>query len=218
MVATPLKLIFQYFLLPPVAAPSKYVVTTRTMTMALNCLVRVLLRNYISHSYFCIVFRGGQWGVWLSMLSFLLSIGILTRCSMQLWWQCKLWWESTFSTIVCLVHLSPFFSPYDPFDNINLSIVHLLFHPYMYPSDAKTYSDIGLRPTYTIKSNLTEPSYSSVIQLTSESSSSAKSRVSYLRRGRGFIRTRAVPHGRGRARRGGHGDTFGRVRNGFVPY
>ena len=65
-----------------------------------------------------------------------------------------------------------------------------------------------------------EPSYPSMIRLTSDSSSSsaAPSHTPPPVRDRGFIRTRAMPRGRGRARGGGHGDvTLDGFGNGYLP-
>ena len=63
-----------------------------------------------------------------------------------------------------------------------------------------------------------EPFYLSVIRLTLKSSYSVASRASGMRRGRGFICTRAVPRGRERARGGGCGDAAPGSGNDFVPY
>ena len=59
-----------------------------------------------------------------------------------------------------------------------------------------------------METNPSKPSYPSVIRLTSNSSSSSAARhhASPLVCGRGFIRTRAVPRGHGRARGGERGD------------
>ena len=86
--------------------------------------------------------------------------------------------------------MSPFFGPHDPFNGINLDVVRPHFHPPMYPTDEETDFDPHLMPRYTIESNPTELSYPSLIQLTSDTSSSSESRVLGPRHGRGFIRTR----------------------------
>ena len=72
-------------------------------TMTLSCLVKVLQRNFISHTYFCVIFRAGRWEAWSSMLSFSLGTSILTWCTMQLWWWHELRRRSIFSTTVSLV-------------------------------------------------------------------------------------------------------------------
>ena len=75
-------------------------------------------------------------------------------------------------------------------------------------------------PSYRVETDPSEPSFLSVIRLSSDSASSsaAPHRTLPPVRGRGFIRTRAVPRGRGRARGGGRGDAapsgFG---NGYLP-
>ena len=162
--------------------------------MSLNCLVRVLRRNFISHTYFCVIFRGGRWEAWSFMLSFSLGTSILTWCTTQLWWWHELRWRSIFSTTISFVlqlwvlFLTPVIflmtSPY------------LLFIPLFIP-----------QCTHRMRR-----------QLTSESSSYAESQVSDLRCGRGFICTQAVPHGNGHVRKGGYGDASNGVGNGFVPY
>ena len=64
----------------------------------------------------------------------------------------------------------------------------------MYLTDEETDLDTCLMLTYSIKFNPIEPSYHSMIWLTSNSSSSfAGSRIFGLRCGCGFIRTRQCP-------------------------
>ena len=130
--------------------------------------------------------------------------------------------------------MSPFFHPHYPFDDITLDDICPYFLLLRYPTDGESDSDTCLTPIVSLDSDSSEPSYSSyhvesdlfepslslVIRLTSDlSSSSVASRhVPPPVHGRGFIRTRAVPRGCGRARGGGHGDVapsgFG---NGFLP-
>ena len=74
--------------------------------------------------------------------------------------------------------------------------------------------------TYHVETDPFEPSYLSVIRLMSDSSSSstAPHHSPPPVRGRGFIRTCAVPCGRGCARGGGCGDVApGGFGNGFLP-
>ena len=80
------------------------------ITITLNCVVRVLLRNSVSHTYFHVIFRGGRWVERLSTLSFLPGTSIFTQCSKQPCWQCRLQWGSIFSMTVSLVHLLWVFS------------------------------------------------------------------------------------------------------------
>ena len=71
-----------------------------------------------------------------------------------------------------------------------------------------------------METDLYEPSYPSVIHLTSDSSSSSVASHHVLPSvcGCGFIRTHAVPRGCGRARGGGRGGvTPGGFENGFLP-
>ena len=75
-------------------------------------------------------------------------------------------------------------------------------------------------PSYHVETNLSEPSYSSVIHLTSDSSSSSAALhcAAPSVHGRGFIRTYTVPRGCGRAREGGRGDVaLGGFKNGYLP-
>ena len=130
--------------------------------------------------------------------------------------------------------MSLFFHPHQPFDDITLDDIRPYFPSPMYPTDGESDSDTRLTPTvsldsdpsepsypsYHIETDPSEPSHPSMIHLTSDSSSSsaASRHVPPPVRGRGFIRTRAVPSRHGRARGGGCGDVapdgFG---NGFLP-
>ena len=72
-----------------------------------------------------------------------------------------------------------------------------------------------------MESDPSEPSYPSVIHLTSNlsSSSAAPRHIPPPIRGRGFIRTRAIPCGCGRGRGGGRGDDApGSFRNGYLSF
>ena len=108
------------------------------------------------------------------------------------------------------------------------------FAPPRYPTDDESDSDTRLTltalvesdpsepsyPSYHVETDLSEPSFPSVIHLSSDSASSsiAPHRTPPPIRGRGFIRTRAVPRGRGRARGGGRGDAApGGFGNGYLP-
>ena len=75
--------------------------------------------------------------------------------------------------------------------------------------------------SYHVETDPSKPSFPFVIHLSSDlafSSSAAPRRTPSLVRGRGFIRTRAVPRGHGRARGGGHGDaTPGGFGNDHLP-
>ena len=74
-------------------------------------------------------------------------------------------------------------------------------------------------PSYHVEFDLSETSYPSVIHLASNSSSSsaAPCNVPPPVRGGGFIRTRAVPRGRGHGRERGRGDvTPGGFENGYL--
>ena len=103
-----------------------------------------------------------------------------------------------------------------------------------YPTDGDFDSDTRLTPTvsldsdpsepsylsYHVETDLSEPSYSSVIRLTSDSSSSsaAPSHTPPPVHGRGLIRICAMPRGRDRARGGGRGDVApGGFGNGCLP-
>ena len=68
--------------------------------------------------------------------------------------------------------MSSFFHPHEPHDDVTLDDVSPLFYPSMYPTNRKSDSDTCLTPTYSIESDLSEPSYPFVIRLTSNSSSS----------------------------------------------
>ena len=72
-----------------------------------------------------------------------------------------------------------------------------------------------------MESDPSEPSRPSVIRLTSylSSSSTAPHHAPPPARGCGFIRTHAMPHGRGRARGGGSGDgTPGGFEYGYLSF
>ena len=125
--------------------------------------------------------------------------------------------------------MSLFFHPYKPFDDIC---------PYFlsptYPTDKESDSDIWLMPmvsldsdssepsylSYHVEFDPSEPSYPSVIRLTSDSSSSsaAPRHVASPVRGRGFICPRAVPHGCGHGRGEGRGDAPGGFGNGYLSF
>ena len=55
--------------------------------------------------------------------------------------------------------MSPFFRPYELYDDIILDDVHLSFHTPMYPTDRESNSDTHLTLTYFVKSNPLEPLY-----------------------------------------------------------
>ena len=111
--------------------------------------------------------------------------------------------------------MSPFFHPHQPFDDITLDDIRPYFSPSRYPTDKEWDSDTCLTltvsldsdpselsyPSYHVETNPFEPSYPSVIHLTSDSSSSsaASRHVPLPVRGRRFIRTSTVSYGRGRA-------------------
>ena len=100
--------------------------------------------------------------------------------------------------------------------------IHPYFQPPRYPIDGDSDSDTRLTLTVSLDSDPSEPSYlsyhvetdsselsyPSVIRLTSDSSSSSATprHTPPLVRGGGFIRSRAMPRGRGHARGGGCGD------------
>ena len=103
--------------------------------------------------------------------------------------------------------ISPFFHPHKPFDDITLDDICPPFRPLRYPTDGKFDFDTCLTLTYFVEPNPSEPSYLSIIHLSSDSStSSAAGRAPPLVCRRGFIHARAVPHRNGCARGGGRGD------------
>ena len=91
--------------------------------------------------------------------------------------------------------------------------VHPPFHPLRYSTDGDSDSDTQLTstvsiemdplessyPTYSVGSYRSEPSQPSVICLSFDSSTSSASLASPPVRSHGFIPTRAMPCGRGRA-------------------
>ena len=111
--------------------------------------------------------------------------------------------------------MSSFFPPHQSFDDITLDDISPYFPPPRYLTDGESDSNTHLTPTVSLDSDPSEPSYPSyhvetdpsepshpsVIRLTSDSSSSsaASRHMPPLVRGRGFIHTRAVPHGHGHA-------------------
>ena len=126
--------------------------------------------------------------------------------------------------------MSLFFCPHEPYVDVTLDDVHPRFHPPRYPTNGESDSDTWLTPTisvesnplkssyptYSVESDPSEPSYPSV---TSNSSASSTGLAPPLVRGCGFIRTRAVPRGRGNSRGGGHGnDASGGFVNGYLPF
>ena len=64
-----------------------------------------------------------------------------------------------------------FFRLHEPYEDITLDDVRPPFHPPMYPTDEESDSNTRLTPTYSKEFNPWEPSYSSVIHLTLDSSS-----------------------------------------------
>ena len=130
--------------------------------------------------------------------------------------------------------MSRFFHLHEPFEDITMDDVRPPFHPLRYRTDGDFDSDTRLTPTvsvdsdpselsylsYHVETDLSEPSFPSMIRLSSDSSSSSAA-PRYTPPpvcGREFIRTRAIPRGRGRARGGGRGDaTPGGFGNDFLP-
>ena len=114
--------------------------------------------------------------------------------------------------------MSQFFCPHETCKDITLDDVRPLFHPPMHPTNREFNSDTHLTPTYFMESNPSEPSYPSMILLTSDSFSSASQalRLGHVRR---FIRIEAISRGHAWALGGGRGDdTLGGLENGFVPF
>ena len=142
---------------------------------------------------------------------------------------------------------SPFFRPHQPFGEVTLDDIRPYFQPPRYPTDDDEMdSDARVTPTASVDSDPSEPSYPSyhvetdpsepayptrsggshrssssqpsVVRLSSDTSASSAGPTPPPVRGRGFIRTRAIPRGRGRARGGGRSDGpsdgYG---NGFLP-
>ena len=73
--------------------------------------------------------------------------------------------------------------------------------------------------TYSVGSFRSEPSQPSVIRLSSYSSASSAGPAPPPIHGRGFIRTRAVPHKHGLTRGGGRrDDALSGFRNGYLPF
>ena len=128
----------------------------------------------------------------------------------------------------------PFFPPHQPFDEVTMDDIRPYFALLRYPTNDESDSDTRLTsiasvesdpskpfyPSYHVEMDPFELSFPSVICLSFDLASSLATlrRTSPSVRGRGFIRTRAVPHGRGRARGGGRGDAApGGFRNGYLP-
>ena len=131
--------------------------------------------------------------------------------------------------------MSSFFHPHQPLNDITLDDLRLYIPPPRYLTDGESNFNTRLTPTISLDSNPSEPSYPSyhvesdpsepsyplVIHLTSNSSSSSAipHHVPPLVRGRGFIRTRTIPHGRGHSRGRGCGDdASGGFGNGYLPF
>ena len=129
--------------------------------------------------------------------------------------------------------ISPFFCPHQPYGKVTLDDIRPYFRLPRYPIDGESDSDTHLTPTisldsdplklsypsYHVESDPSEPSYPLMICLTFDSSSSfaAPHHTPPPVHGRGFIHTRAVPWGHGRARGGGRGDdTPGGFENGYL--
>ena len=116
--------------------------------------------------------------------------------------------------------LSLFFGPYEPYEDITLDDVHPLFHPLMYLTDGESDSNTYLIPTYSMKSDPSEPSYPFVMCLTFDSSSSTASQALPPSHGRGFFHTQVVPVGMAwMCSRRGHGDdALGGFGNRYIPF
>ena len=87
------------------------------ITMTLNCLVRVLLRNIISHIYFHVVFRGGRQGNVVIFVEFptqhwhydpMLNATMVTAHAMIMVY---IFYDQFGASM-----MSPFFSPHNPYD------------------------------------------------------------------------------------------------------
>ena len=129
--------------------------------------------------------------------------------------------------------MSPFFRLHDLYEDITLDDIRLPFHSQRYPTDRESDFDTRMTPTYSVESNPSEPSYltysvgsyhsesshPSMIHLSSYSFASLAASTAPPVRGRRFIRTRAVPRGRGRTRGGGCGDNApGGYGNGYLSF
>ena len=114
--------------------------------------------------------------------------------------------------------MSSFFRPNDLYKEISMDVVRPSFHSLMYPTDEETNFDTRLTLMYSIESNPSESAYPVIIQLTSDSASSAWSQAPASRCRCGFIHTRVIPQGHGWARGERHGNATGGFGNGFVPF
>ena len=127
--------------------------------------------------------------------------------------------------------MSPFFWPHEPFEDITSDDIRPPFHPPRYLIDGEFDFDTQLTPTvsldfnpsessystYSVRSYCSEPSQLSVIHLSSYSSTSSAGPIPAPVHGHGFIHTRVVPRGRGRARGEGHeNDAASGFRNGYL--
>ena len=117
--------------------------------------------------------------------------------------------------------MSLFFRPHKSFDDVTLDDIRPPFHPPRYPTNGEFNFDTRLTLTnsvesdplessylmYYVEPDPLEPSYPSVICLSLDSfSSSSAGHAPPSVCGHGFIRTHAIPHGRGRTCGGGRGD------------
>ena len=98
--------------------------------------------------------------------------------------------------------MSPFFRPHQLFGEVTLDDIRPYFALPRYPIDNESNSDPSepSYPSYHVETDPSEPSFPSVVRLSSDSASSSSAaprRTPPVVRGRGFIRTRAVPRRRG---------------------
>ena len=120
----------------------------------------------------------------------------------------------------CALVMSPFFHRHEPFGDITLDDIRPPFRLPRYPIDEESDPSELTYPTYSVEPDPLEPSYLSVIRLSSYSSTSfAASQAPPPVRGRGFICTCTVAHSCGCAWGGGCGDNApGGFGNEYLPF
>ena len=164
--------------------------------MTLYCLVEALLRNlvFLTHMFRRHLQRMASGSVVIYVefpvqhwhFDPVLNASVLSACATTMVYVFH-------SCQFCSSVMSPFFSPHGLYEDISMNTVRAPFHSPMYPTDEEIDSNTRLTPTYSIKSDPSEPTYPSAIRLTLDFASLAASRTPTPRHGRGFIHAQVIP-------------------------